>query len=485
VFPNLKIILKDLGRIFIVLGLLMLLLSIVSVIFSEFALLSAVLLTAALAFCLGFVLRYICRDARGPQLGHAMITATAAWLVVPAISSLLFIFVEEMRPLDSLFEAMSGWTGTGLTMFAHPSALTHTIQFWRSFMQWVGGIGVIVLMVTILARPGTASFFLYKAEAREEKIHPSIISTVRILWWIYLLLTGFGIALFYLAGMSLWEAINHCMTGLATGGFTITDGSIAYYSSPVVERALMPVMLLGAIPFVVHYRVLSGDLRAFLNDLQIRALFLITLSLLGLLCVENYFSLYHSFSEAIRYSAFQLVSGLTCTGFQTTDVRAWSVTALGLVSLAMVIGGAAGSTSGGVKLIRAIIVKNDISWSLARALLPRHAIKTFKFGDRFLWEEQINTIVAEANLIIILWIVFLALGVAVLAHVVPPDYTLSEIIFEVASAQGNVGLSTGIANAGLSAIGKITLILNMWIGRLEIIPVLMLFRSLFRGVEPI
>ena len=151
----------------------------------------------------------------------------------------------------------------------------------------------------------------------------------------------------------------------------------------------------------------------------------------------------------------------------------------------MVIGGAAGSTSGGVKLIRAIIMKNGISWSLARALLPRHAIKTIKFGNRFLWEEQINTIVAEANLIIILWIIFLALGVAVLAHVVPPDYTLSEIIFEVASAQGNVGLSTGIANAGLSAIGKITLILNMWIGRLEIIPVLMLFRALFKGVEPI
>ena len=286
-FPNLKIILKDLGRIFIVLGLLMLLLSIVSVIFSEFALLSAVLLTAALAFCLGFVLRYICRDAREPQLGHAMITAAAAWLVVPAISSLLFIFVEGMRPLDSLFEAMSGWTGTGLTMFAHPSALTHTIQFWRSFMQWVGGIGVIVLMVTILARPGTASFFLYKAEAREEKIHPSIVSTVRILWWIYLLLTGFGIALFYLAGMSLWEAINHAMTGIGTGGFSITDTSMAYYNNVKIELAIILIMLLGAMPFLVHYKLLRGNIRAFFNDPQCRALFGIVPLLLIPLCVEN------------------------------------------------------------------------------------------------------------------------------------------------------------------------------------------------------
>ena len=156
-----------------------------------------------------------------------------------------------------------------------------------------------------------------------------------------------------------------------------------------------------------------------------------------------------------------------------------------MVSIAMLIGGGAGSTAGGIKLIRAVLVWKGMSWSLTRSLLPKRAIKPFRFGDKLLDEEQTNRIVSEANLIIILWLVFLFVGVVVLSHVVVPSYTLSEIIFEVASAQGNVGLSVGITGAGMSYIGKVMLILNMWIGRLEIIPVLMLFRAFVKGLEPI
>jgi trk system potassium uptake protein TrkH len=343
-----------------------------------------------------------------------MITAAVAWLVVPAISSLFFIFIEGMTPLDSFFEAMSGWTTTGLTMVAHPSTLTHTMQFWRSLMQWVGGAGVIVLMVSILARPGTGSFTLYKAEAREEKIYPSVISTARIIWWIYLSLTSFGIVLFYLAGMPLWDAINHAMTTLATGGFSITDNSIAYYNNPWIELAIVPVMLLAAIPFLIHYKVLTGNFRAFLKDMQCRALFVISFLLLVPLLIESYLATYETILSSLRFSLFQLISGITCTGFQTADVHQWSGTALGIVSLAMIIGGAAGSTSGGVKLIRAIIVWKNISWSLTRSTLPKRAIKSFRFGDKLLNEEQMTRIISEANLIVILWILFLFLGVGVL-----------------------------------------------------------------------
>ena len=484
-FSNVKIVLEDLGSILMVVGVLMMLLLIVSAAFGEFAVITVVLITALATLGIGILLKVTCRVQKEPQLKHAMITAALAWLVIPAMSSLLFVFIEGMNPLDSFFEGMSGWTGTGLTMVAHPSSLTYTMQFWRSTMQWVGGVGVIVLMVTILARPGTGSYLLYRAEAREEKIRPSVISTVRIIWWIYLLFTGLGILLFYRAGMSLWEAINHCMTGLGTGGFTITDGSIAYYNSPVIEYAIMPVMFLGAIPFLVHYRVLSGDLRTFLSDLQIRALLLILLSLLGVLCLENYYSLYHSFSEAFRFSAFQLVSGLTCTGFQTTDVQLWTGRAQTIVWLAMLIGGGAGSTAGGIKLIRVVIVWKGINWSLTKTLLPKNAIKPFRFGKRLLSDEEINSIGAEANLIVILWVIFLLVGVGVLTLVGIPGYTLNEVIFEIVSAQSNVGLSTGITDASMPWVGKIMLILNMWIGRLEIIPVLMLFRALIKGIEPL
>lgn len=485
-FSNLKTVLKDLGSILIILGILMLLVVIVSCIFKEFYVLKALLFTSFSTLCFGLLLRFSFQNAKEPELKHAMICAALVWLVVPAISSLLFIFIEGMNPLDSFFEAMSGWTGTGLTMIAHPSKLSHTIQFWRSLMQWVGGVGVIVLMVSILARPGTGCFTLYKAEAREEKIRPSVISTVRIIWWIYLLLTSIGIVLFYFSGMSLWGAINHAMAALGTGGFTITDNSIAYYNNPLIELAIIPMMILGAIPFLVHYKVLKGNLKAFLKDMQCKAFLVILLLLFPALFVENYFSHYYgNILGSLRFSSFQLISGLTCTGFQTTDVHLWSGVALGVVCIAMLIGGGAGSTAGGIKLIRAVIAWKGISLSLRRAFFPKRAIKSVRFGDRLLDEEQMNRILSEANLIIILWISFLFLSVGVLSYVVAPHYTLSEVIFEVASAQGNVGLSTGITNAGMSYIGKIMLILNMWIGRLEIIPALMLFRTFVKGFEPI
>jgi trk system potassium uptake protein TrkH len=485
VFPNLRIVLKDLGSILSVVGLLMLVLIVVSGIFKEFFVLDVLLLTAFATLGLGLALRYSCRNEKEPELKHAMITAALAWLIVPAVSSLLFVFIEGMSPLDSFFEGMSGWTGTGLTMVAHPSSLTHTMQFWRSTMQWVGGVGVIVLMVSILARPGTGAFLLYKAEAREKKIRPSVVSTVRIIWWIYLLLTTIGIALFYFAGMSPWEAINHAMTGIGTGGFSITDSSMAFYNNPMIEVAIIPIMILGAIPFLIHYKLLKGNVKAFLNDMQCRALFVILLILFLLLFIENYFVSYGTLLDALRYSSFQIVSGLTCTGFQTTDVHLWSGRALTIVWIAMLIGGGAGSTAGGIKLIRAVIVWKGANWSLTKSFLPKRAIKTIRFGDKFLEEEELNSIGSEANLIIILWILFLLVGVGVLSYVGTPGYTLDEVIFEVVSAQSNVGLSTGITNAGLSGVGKVMLILNMWIGRLEIIPVLMLLRAFIKGFDPI
>ncbi|MGC9444821.1 MAG: TrkH family potassium uptake protein [Candidatus Methanospirareceae archaeon] len=482
-FTNVRIVLEDLGSILMLVGVLMLLLLIISLVFREFVVVSVVLLTALVSIGTGALFKLACRGQKEPQLKHAMITAALAWLVVPAVSSLLFIFIEGMSPLDSFFEGMSGWTGTGLTMVAHPSSLTHTMQFWRSTMQWVGGVGVIVLMVTILARPGTGAFLLYRAEAREEKIRPSIISTVRVIWWIYLLLTAMGIVIFYFAGMSLWEAINHAMTALGTGGFSITEHSMAFYDSPLIELAIIPMMILGAIPFLIHYKMLKGDPRAFFRDLQIRALCVLLLVLLILLLIVNYTGLYSSASTAFRFSAFQIVSGLTCTGFQTANVHLWSGPALTMIWMAMLIGGGAGSTAGGIKLIRAVIVWKGLNWSLTKTLLPKNAFKPFRFGERLLDDEEINSIGAEASLIIILWIVFLLVGVGILTLAGTPGYTLNEVIFEVVSAQSNVGLSTGITNTGLPYVGKVMLIMNMWIGRLEIIPVLMLVRVLAKGFE--
>lgn len=483
-FLDIKIILRDVGSILIILGGVMIFALIVPLLFYEYRAVYGLLIPALISFLIGFLFKFAFRNAKDPELRHAMITAALSWLIVAIISSVPFILIEDMSILDSFFEAMSGWTGTGLTMIGDPGELTYTIQFWRSLMQWVGGVGVIVLVVSILSRPGTGSFTLYKSEARDEKIHPSVVSTVRTIWWIYLLFTAIGVVLFWSVGMPVWEAVNHCMTAIATGGFSLKTGSMGAYNSPLIEISTIPIMLAGAIPFLIHYKVVRlGDIRALFKDAQVRVM--ISLLIIGImaLALENYFT-YFNVLESIRFSSFQFVSGLTCTGFQTTNVHAWSATALIILSFAMVVGGASGSTAGGIKLIRAVLAYRSLTWSFRKARLSSRAITSFKLGDKLLSEEEANSVVNETSLITLLWIIFLFAGVVSLIHVVPTTYHLKDVIFEVCSAQGNVGLSTGITNAGMSPIGKAVLIFNMWIGRLEIIPVLMLFRSIVKGVGP-
>lgn len=483
-FLDIKIVLRDVGSILVILGAVMIFALIIPLIYSEIDAIFGLLAPALIIILIGSLLKLAFRKAKDPELRHAMIIAALSWFIVAMVSSVPFILIENMPILDSFFEAMSGWTGTGLTMIDDPSELTFTIQFWRSLMQWVGGVGVIVLVVSILSRPGTGSFTLYKSEAREEKIHPSVVSTVRTIWWIYLLFTFVGIILFYLVGMEPWGAINHCMTAIATGGFSVKSGSIGSYNSPLIEISVVPVMLLGAIPFLIHYKVLKkGAISSLFKDAQCRAMFILILIGVVSLTVENYFK-YFDILEAIRFSAFQFVSGLTCTGFQTTDVQVWSATALIIVSFAMVVGGAAGSTAGGIKLIRAVLAYTSLTWWFRKARLSSRAITSFKLGGKLISEEEANSLVNETSLITLLWIISLFIGVILLLHVVPSTYHLEDVIFEVCSAQGNVGLTTGITNAGMSPIGKVVLIFVMWIGRLEIIPVLMLFRSIVKGVGP-
>jgi len=340
-----------------------------------------------------------------------------------------------------------------------------------------------VVMLAILAgpRPGMARYSLYYAEARGEKIHPSVTSTLRTMWWIFLLYTFVGVVALWGAGMPIWEAVNHAMTGISTGGFSVTPNGIASYDSVAIELVLMPIMLLGAISFAVHYEMISGKGRALWKDSQTRWFLAIALIGIVLLTLENL--LHFRAADAVRQSAFHLVSAITCTGFQSADVSAWSGTAKLLLAVAMFIGGAAGSTAGGIKVMRMLILVRGVQWRFRKIVSPRSAIIPFRIGAMMIDEADVGRRLEDASLITFLWLVLLGAGVIVLLHTVPPQYTLSDIVFEVASAQGNVGLSVGITHPAMSLASKLTLCFNMWIGRLEIIPVLMLVRALFRGVQ--
>nr|QNO41948.1 hypothetical protein NBIEPGBJ_00013 [Methanosarcinales archaeon ANME-2c ERB4] len=292
-------------------------------------------------------------------------------------------------------------------------------------------------------------------------------------------MTAAGVGLLWLAGMPLWDSINCAMTGIGTGGFTVTDGGIAEYHSTIIEIVLIPIMLAGAIPFLVHYQVITRKMSSYVKDIQCRAIFSMVLVGATLLVLENIFSQGNCDIATISGdSVFQFVSAITCTGFQTADVHRWTPTAHIILVIAMIIGGTAGSTSGGIKTMRVVMLVKGVGWWLKKIALPKEAVIAYHIGKRTLSEDHKNAELEEVSMLLNLWIVVLIVGVVVLLYVVPAGFNLDCVILEVASAQSNVGLSTGITTASLPAAGKIMLILNMWIGRLEIIPAIFLLRTL-------
>jgi len=475
---DVKIILTELGRILRIFSYVCIAAVAIPLIFKEGLGAVYLLITSGLAYGSSYLLTFI-HVREEPRLRHAMIVAALAWVIIPLYSTVPFMAVEGMPFIDSMFESVSGWSGTGLTMVVREDQLSRTIQFWRSLIQWIGGVGVIVLMISILARPGTGAYTLYKSEGRTEKIHPSIISTVKTIWLIFLIYTIVGVILLRVCGMPLWDSINHSMTGIATGGFSVADNSIGTYNSPLIDYALLPLMTAGAVSFVVHYRMFRVKYKVFFTDPQNRAYFLISAAGILYITWVNLNS-YIDIPASLRFSCFQFISALTCTGFQTADVHSWSEASKLVLSIAMVIGGAAGSTVGGIKLIRLILLYKGVVWKFRKVTLPPTTITLFKLGPKSLSPEEANEEVAEAALISFLWIIFLFLGIFILLQTVPAEYTLGDVIFEVASAQGNVGLSTGITGPWMGSVGKVMLMFNMWIGRLEIIPVLMLIRLIVK-----
>jgi len=506
-------------------------------VFREWRPAAAFLLASLATGAVGVAARRAFAEADAPKMKHGMVIAAGGWFTTALFGALPFLLAAHLTPeavaasyvpagesyassllffrdpLHALFESMSGWTGSGLTMAVHEPSLPRSIQWWRSLIQWVGGVGVIVLTVSILARPGSGSYALYRSEAREERIHPSIISTVRTVWKLVLGYSLFSIVILFLAirasdyGAALplweagWQALNHAMTGLTTGGFSVTDNSIGTYGSPLIETVLLPIMTLGAIAFPVHYAILSDrEYGQLWSDVQTRWLLLLLVGGTVVLAVQNLSVLTEGFEgtwralpavglsaaevDAIRDSTFQFVSALTCTGCQSAPIGQWGESSKMLLSGAMVLGGAAGSTVGGIKIIRGYLVVRGIRWQLSRVFLPASAVVVGSIGERRLGREEMEREFAEAAIVSMLWLLLLIASTLVMTNLAGPEFTLGDALFEVASAQGNVGLSSGITGPGMDPILEAMFLFNMWIGRLEIIPVLVFLRAAVWGLNP-
>lgn len=494
---NVKIISQFVGQILKILSYMAVPSAVVSVIFREWF--------GVVAFVLGFLSFYVVSQImirlgvdEDPSVSDSMAIATFSWFLTGVLGSVPILAMAWMinfnidilatpelndtmrvflNPLNGIFESVSGFTSTGLTFAETEQNLPRSVQWWRSLIEWVGGVGVIVLTVAVLARPGSGSLTLYNSEAREEKVLPSVTSTVREIWKIYAALTVLSAILFLLVGMRPWGAINHAMTAISTGGFSIYADSIGHYGSPIIEYAVIPVMIAGSIAFPIYYLMIKGEIKKVYNDTQTRWIFVwILLGTAGLTVLLASSNQYESLEKTFRIGLFQFVSATTNTGFGTATVGTasaslWSVSSILFICLGMLTGGSSGSTTSGIKIIRSYMLMKGTIWQVMSAIRPQNAIRTFRTSKREMSNSEFNKEYTEATVIIVLWFVSLFVTTLLLSIIYPDSVPLENIVFEVFSSQNNVGVDAGVVGPSIPSSAKIVIIFSMLIGRLEIVPV--------------
>ena len=438
---------------------------------------------AVIAIIAGIILR-----KRFPRteisLGSAMVVVALTWIIISLFSSIPFMLgTQKLRGgaknptpmgfVDSYFESMSGFTATGLTMVPTDNTSTfnietcpRTILFWRSLTQWVGGLGVVVLFLAALIGAGKAARKLYVAEARAERIEPTVRETAKSMWKIYTLFTLVGILGFLLVGTPLFDSINHSMTGIATGGFTVHNDSFASYGGSIYVIAI-PLMLAGATSFAIHQKVLKGKWRELFRSVEVKLM--LVLVALGAIIL--------AFQVSAGHALFQSTSALTGTGFSTTMISGWGDLSKGVLISQMMIGGCYASTSSAIKLIRTIVIIMAVYWMVKKSFLPERAVVPMKISGRIYNEREIM----EISIYAFIYVLALIGGAIVLMAL---GNSGMNSLFESASAQGNVGLSVGITSVSLHLAGKITLIIQMLIGRLEILPVVALASYIISRIRP-
>lgn len=430
----------------------------------------ALAVTAGVALATGQALYWLCRGAPETQRHHAMLIAALAWLALSAVGALPFLLAgPDIALLDALFESLSAHTGTGLSVLA-PQDLPHLLQWWRSLAQWIGGVGVIVLLLAVLPA-NRGSLELYYSEGREQKIRPNVTGTVRAIWSLYLGYTAAAVGLLWLAGEPAWRALNHAMTAIATGGMTITGDSLAG-ASDMAKLAYLPILIAGATSFAVHYRVWrEGRVASGLfGGLEQRLGWGVLLLGVPLIVCQNRWA---GADIPVVDSALQWVSAATTAGFQSADLDEWPLISVLWLLPVMTIGAMAGSTGGGIKLARLAMLYRALVWSIRAIVRRPHEVLRFVYDGEVLTRADAAGRVRAATVLSIGWGLLLFCGILALAQAAP-GWTLEQVIFEAASAQNNVGLTSGVTGPDAPAGAKIVLMLLMWMGRLEIVPAMVL-----------
>jgi trk system potassium uptake protein TrkH len=470
---DLKLVLRDMGLFLQYNSALYLVPILTSLIFKEsIEIILRYAIVGIFSFAVGFFLKKAFKTSAEMELKHAFLIISLLWIIVSMIAAFPFVLIQGMSFNDSFFEVMSAITTTGLTVIPQIENLPKSLIFWRSLLSWIGGVGIIVLALVGILTTYTKSAKLLSAEGRQEPLRPNIKTTVKEIWAIYFLLTIFGVIIIFLSSekLTLFDAINYSMSAISTTGMDSIENGLIGMHNPWLDLSLIIVMFLGSISFSVHYLFLKKrKFDAYIKDIEFRVLLMLT-ALSIVLIFPKMLLFYGSSTLGLESAFFHTVTSITNGGFAlvpVTDVAYWDdfikIILIGL----MFIGGSSGSTAGGIKISRFVLFVKSIAWRIKRSVLPEETFFARKFEGRDVNDTEIK----EVTQFILLYALFIIIGTIVLTL---DGNDLGNSLFEVTSAQSNAGVSTGITNPGMPLLSKIVLIFNMWVGRLEIIPLLVI-----------
>lgn len=402
------------------------------------------------------------------------------WIVLSLFGALPFVIHGSIPSYtDAFFETMSGFTTTGASILNDIEALPHGLLLWRSVTQWLGGMGIIVLSLAILPILGIGGMQLFVAEVpgpTKDKIHPRVRETAKRLWGIYFIFTVVEIILLFIGGMTFFDAINHAFTTMATGGFSTKQASVAHYQSPFIHYVIIIFMFLAGVNFSLHYHLLHGRFKVILKNDEFKFYAKVIGVISIVIAVILIFQHYGNPEESFRDSLFQVVSLVTTTGFVTSDYELWGPFFKVFFFALLLVGGCAGSTGGGIKIVRhQLMMRNSFS-ELRRLVHPR-AIIPVRFNNNAVSPDIISNILA----FFVFYVGIIAVGSLIMSMM---GLDFESALGSVATSLGNVGPAIGTVGptqnfAGIPDLGKWFLSFLMLMGRLELFTILIIFSPAF------
>jgi len=443
------------------------------------------LISANIAIFIGVALSWLCKTDKELHTGPAMVVIALSWLAAMALSAIPLLLSGHYKSfLDACFETMSGFTTTGLTLVQDLDHLSRTHNLWRHLGPFLGGQGIAIIAISFLVRGTGGSLNLYLGEGRDEKLVPNVMHTARFIWAISIVYLILGTIVLGLVGMSIglkpqsafFNAVCVFMAGFDTAGFAPQSPNILYYHSLMFEIVTIFFMVVGSFNFNLHYQIWNGNFKEIWKNIETRTLlFVIMIVTLITMAGLRHWGVYSDGAILFRKGFFQIISGQTTTGYMTIYaqqfIKEWGDLALTGIIISMALGGCACSTAGGIKMLRVGIIYKAFRQDIKSVLLSPSAIVVQKFHHiktMFIEDKQVRAV-----LIVTLGYFFLY-GLGTLVGV-GLGYPFLNALFESTSAAGNVGLSCGITDASMPAILKVTYIIEMWAGRLELMSVFALF----------